>query len=536
MSIRWKVILACLAFLAITVAVGLFGRQQERQMAEVAVNIYDNTLTAVDYAHKAQTGFVRFAATHSSAASIDDKARADIGKLVTIFEITVERAMTEKSRANAMALLGRIKALANPRADDDLAKELAEVDKGINKLVQKYASDGLAYRSSIDDKVEAADRIFAIALAGAAGTVAVIALILILTIIPPLRHSLAIARSVASGRLDNPIKAKGNSETSALLRALADMQAALAANQREIEEANEVIRQEKGAQDRAQEERRRVLLDLADKFEGSVLHLTKTVSLSATDMLTSSQDLAAAAQQTSAQAATISNEADQSSSNVLVVANAADHLSSSISEIGRQVVEAASASRQASDEAGRVNVVVGNLADATNKIGEIVQLISDIASQTNLLALNATIEAARAGEAGKGFAVVANEVKHLATQTARATKDIGQQIGAVQNETLRAVAAIRNIAGMIDHVREVSQSIAGAVEEQGTATREIVCNIEEATTRTKAVSSIVVEVSESAAKTGAAASNGVSSSSELQKNSEHLQHEVASFLATVRAG
>ena len=540
MSIRWKIILACLAFLAITMAIGLFGRQQELRMADVATNIYDNTLTAIDYAYKAQTGFVRFASAHRGAASIDDKARADLNKLVTIFDITVERAMSEKSRDAAKALRGRIVALTQPQplagadADAELTKQLDDIDKGINKLVQRYASEGLVYRSHIDDVVAADNRVFFIMLGVAAGAVVVVALLLIVTIIPPLRRSVAIAKAVASGRLDNQIKVTGRSETSALLAALAEMQTALAANQRQIDAANAEIRREKAAQEGAQEERRRSLLSLADQFEGSVLQVTKTVSLSATEMLSTSQELASAAQQTSVQATTISQEATQSSANVQTVAEAAEHLSSSIAEIGRQVIDAASASRQASEEAVSVNALVGNLAIAANQIGEVVLLISDIASQTNLLALNATIEAARAGEAGKGFAVVAGEVKNLASQTAKATEEIARQVTEIQESSRRMGASITGVVDIIRSLDEISSAIAGAVQEQEASTREIASNIDEVAHQADAVSRSVGDLSKASAMTCAGTVRVIWSAKRLTDVVDGLTGETDGFLLRVR--
>jgi methyl-accepting chemotaxis protein len=216
------------------------------------------------------------------------------------------------------------------------------------------------------------------------------------------------------------------------------------------------------------------------------------------------------------------------------VASAAEELSASISEIGSQVSSSSRISSAAVEEARHVNNLVHGLADAVGKIGEVVNMITDIATQTNLLALNATIEAARAGEAGKGFAVVANEVKHLANQTAKATEEIGQQIGSVQSQTNEAVEAIKAITMTIGQISEVASAIAAAVEEQGAATNEIARNVEQAAAGTNEVSTNIAGVTESSTETGRASSQVLDSARELSVQSEHLRNDVDKFINHIR--
>ena len=187
------------------------------------------------------------------------------------------------------------------------------------------------------------------------------------------------------------------------------------------------------------------------------------------------------------------------------------------------------------DEAKDTNEVIRALHDATQKIGEVVKLINDIAGQTNLLALNATIESACAGEAGKGFAVVAAEVKNLANQTAKATEDISAQIAGIQDATKNAVGAIESIGSTITEINHIATAIASAVEQQGAATQEIARNVQQAAAGTGEVSANIAGVNQAAGETGRGADQVLSSAQKLTSEADVLHGEVEKFFARVQA-
>jgi methyl-accepting chemotaxis protein len=285
----------------------------------------------------------------------------------------------------------------------------------------------------------------------------------------------------------------------------------------------------------AEEQRRATLRDMAGRLEQAVGGIVGMVSSSATELQATAQQMTATAAQTASQSTTVAAAAEEAASNVNTVAAAAEELGASVQEISRQVDGSASLARVAVSEADQSAALVQELSGATARIGDVVTLIAQIASQTNLLALNATIEAARAGEAGRGFAVVASEVKELASQTGKATEEIGRQIGQIQGSTARAVQAIGGISARIREIAGVANSIAAAVEEQGAATQEIVRNVAQAATGTGEVTSNIAGVAHAVEETGAAASQVLGAAGALSRQSEQLSAEVGRFLATVRA-
>lgn len=208
--------------------------------------------------------------------------------------------------------------------------------------------------------------------------------------------------------------------------------------------------------------------------------------------------------------------------NVQAVAAAAEELTYSIQQISERVNESNQIAERAVSHAQKTSKIVTGLSEASTKIGDVVQLITDIAGQTNLLALNATIEAARAGEAGRGFAVVAAEVKNLADQTATATEEIAEQIGSIQDSTREAVGAIQQISETISKISSVSSSITASVGEQAAATSEISRNIQQAAGGTQ-------EVAESIDLMGAAIDNASGSAHRIVDDSQQLQDRLAAL-------
>ncbi len=345
----------------------------------------------------------------------------------------------------------------------------------------------------------------------------------------PLREIVTGLDALTSGDTDVEVKVYANDEIGAVARAFGNFKDATIRSQ-ELEAEQERQKQ------RAEEERQQLTKQLADQFESVVGGIVTSVSAAASQLQTSAQSLSDTSEEAEKNSHAVASAAEETSSNVQTVSSAAEELSASIAEIANRMGESTNVAENAVSNVNLTNEKVQDLMQAAEKIGTVVSLITDIAEQTNLLALNATIEAARAGEAGRGFAVVANEVKDLASQTAKATEEIGTQVRGIQTSTEDTVSAIEAIGGTIQSIREISATISAAVEEQGTATAEIARNIEQAANGTVEVASNIAGVNEAATQTGQSTSQVLDASNELSKQSDYLRVEVDKFLARIRAG
>ena len=288
------------------------------------------------------------------------------------------------------------------------------------------------------------------------------------------------------------------------------------------------------AQIQATAEKKQIMSQTADNFEDSVGGVVEDITHTMTDFHETAQIMAQSAHQTETKTAYVVDASSEAASNIQTVASAIEELTASIQEISQQVTQASQIASEAADQADHTNQKILGLAESTQKISEVVGLITDIAEQTNLLALNATIEAARAGEAGKGFAVVASEVKNLASQTARATQESSKQISDVQSLTNDSVAAIATITETIKNVDHVASAIATAVEQQMAATQEIAHNIELASHGTQQINDHIQDVSQATNETGLNAQNMKTATLELGNKATKLQIEIEKFLMTIR--
>jgi methyl-accepting chemotaxis protein len=361
------------------------------------------------------------------------------------------------------------------------------------------------------------------------------------TLLASIGASLLIGRSIArpitditrqmqrlgEGETDLAIEAKGRNEIAEMGRSLLIFRDNLVA-QRRLEAESQAARQSQVA--RAQR-----IAELTTEFQAGVVEILDTTARAAGEMESTARSLtqiSSTARELSINAAAGANEA---STNVQTVASAAEELTASIREISRQVSASSQSAGRTTTLAADSEARVRELNDVAMRIGDVVKLINSIAAQTNLLALNATIEAARAGDAGKGFAVVANEVKALASQTAKATEEIGAQISAIQERTNGVVGAMSEIGGAIRGISEMTSSVASAIEEQTAATQEIGRNVEQAAAGVEETNRAIAGVRNASEETGMASGGVLDASTQVAAQAEALGKRVRIFLEAVRA-
>ena len=287
--------------------------------------------------------------------------------------------------------------------------------------------------------------------------------------------------------------------------------------------------------DTAREGQHLAVRKIADDFEATVGQIINNVSSASHELEAAAGTLTKTAEKTQHLSTSAASASTQVSANVQSVASAAEEMTSSVNEIGRQVTQSTGIAEEAVRQVEQTDAGISELSRTAARIGDVLKLITSIAAQPTLLALNATIEAARAGDAGRGFAVVASEVKALASQTAKATEDIGQQIEGIQSATHASVASIKRIGGTIKQISEIAAGIAAAVEQQGAAAGQISRNVQAVAGGTAKVAGIIGDVCLGANATGAASAQVLSCAHSLSKESSRLKQELETFLKNVRA-
>nr|WP_321982373.1 HAMP domain-containing methyl-accepting chemotaxis protein [uncultured Cohaesibacter sp.] len=368
-------------------------------------------------------------------------------------------------------------------------------------------------------------------------TIAVIALVIALAgafiiargITSPVNALTRSMQRLADGDVDTSIPGQSRKDE------LGDMAHTVDIFKQNIVKARTLEAEQQENKRKAEEEKRALMMQMADEFERQVGSIVQAVSSNSVELNASARSMTSVSEMTLQQATQAASASQQTTASVQTIATATEEMTSTIAEIAHQVATASRSANDAVNKVSSTNEQMAVLSETASKIGKVVEMISTIAEQTNLLALNATIESARAGEAGKGFAVVAGEVKALAGQTAKATDEIAKQIAEVQSATEQSSASMEEVSHVIQHLNEISTAIAAAMEEQNVAISEVSSNIHQAAKGTELVNENIDSVNKASQEAGSASSQVLASSGELAEQSEMLKAEVDKFIDQVRA-
>ncbi|NQV99612.1 MAG: methyl-accepting chemotaxis protein [Rhodospirillales bacterium] len=403
---------------------------------------------------------------------------------------------------------------------------IEELGGGIENIIELMAGTGFTFREKAKTETNTA-----ISIAAVGGVIAIILAVLVslaiskwaIGVLPSL---IACIRQLEDRDYSFEVPAMNREDE------IGDMATAIERfrGQRQEAEKHVAIQESERAEKQKRAER---ISALTKAFDATAMSAVSSVDESSRELKQTATMLMDAATLTKSENSAASGAAQEALTSIQTVTSAAEELSMSIEEINRLVTSSTEIARQASEESRQANEQVGGLEIAAQSIGEVVQLINDIANQTNLLALNATIEAARAGEAGKGFAVVASEVKNLASQTAKATEEINLHIQNIQNASSGSVDVIRNIGQTVDRVEEVFMTIATAIGEQRSATREIAESVTHTSTSALNVETNIRHASECAEKTGGASEGVMTAAGVLAERAELMRTEIEKFLKAI---
>jgi methyl-accepting chemotaxis protein len=409
---------------------------------------------------------------------------------------------------------------------DDL---FSQVNQNVASQVEKWREKADTTFEKVNLSIDNTIRVDAIIVVIVLVLVFVVAIFIATSISRPVRGMTRAMQTLAKGDLNADIPTDERRDE------VGEMAEALVVFKDNLVEMDNMRTNQETQRKQQEEANRQKMMGLADHLENSVSTIITSLADKTDDILSvASHTGESESEIDTSQSMEVAEASDRTTSNADTVAASTTQLSAAISEIGQQVTQSTNIANEAVTKASTANDKVNGLAQAAQRIGEVVNLITDIAEQTNLLALNATIEAARAGEAGKGFAVVASEVKNLANQTASATDEIASQISQIQSATGEAVEAIGDISQTIHQIDQIAAAIAASVEEQDATTRDIARNVQNVSDDAQAVADRIVAMTRSAAQSHNTAIQVTWAAEDLKAPTDQLNEEVRNFLASIR--
>ena len=555
MSIRIKLLIACLVLLGVFVGKGFYAQQTVNSLGKLAVDMYDGPVMSVNYVQLAVRGFADANDFLKTTIQFDNRVNwqeavpqfdSQIKELLENFSVVKERAATEESRAKvdeAVAVIEQWRGAAITRLggaaggatsildDNQMAVLQDKATTALDELTEMILADGYAARESAGETLAAAGREEWMITGGIALMILAVCLLLSRMIMGPLKKAMDAARTIAGGNLEQQITSRATDEFGRLLQALESMRGEL--RKQRDQETDAAHRQ--AADAAAKAERQQRIESMSQTFAQRVEQLMQGVSSACSTLNETSQQMDGLASRTNTIAVDAKQNAEQASGSVVVISSATEQLSSSIDQIADLVGRSATISNDAVTRMNETSKTVSALNDMSLKVSEVVVLIRSIAEQTNLLALNATIEAARAGDAGRGFAVVAQEVKALATQTARATEEIEAQVQSMQSASGSTNQAFQNFVEIVSQISTMAGDVSRAVSEQSQSTREISQNATTTASGASQLTATISDLGEASQQTGQASSRVMSATRDVSEQTRLINDEIVRYVREMRS-
>ncbi len=522
MTVRLRIILACLAFIAICGAMAGCAWRSQQRLSGLALDLYDHAFVAQDFLVRGTVAFERFAAQRGHGGITPVERTGPLSDIIDNLATTQSRALSPKTRAVLQDLHESLTALPDVKPADQAAA-MAHISKQLMHAAHRLSNDGLAQRDDADETAAAARRLLLLTLGATLAGAALTGGLLIRSVVPPLRQAAATMGRLCAGDLNAEARgADRRDEIGELCRSLNVFRQAMADNRRMESDTARLAEMRRA--------RQQALVALSQEFNSDVAAQLDSVGAAVRTLQGTADMLSSLAGRMTNRSERVGELADGAASSARGVSAASAQLAAAGRDIAGVVAQSTEATRLMLAETEQARGLVDELGSVAAGAGTVVELISGIASQTNLLALNATIEAARAGEAGRGFAVVANEVKGLAGQTARATEDISGRIGAVRDSAGRAMALIRGMADRIGAVERSGAAIADNVHRQGEAIEQINQNLMQAAASIAEVAGGMEDLRHDAAENAGASTKVTEAAGDVNDRSGVLRQEVEYFI------